>query len=98
MQYRKRPVVIDAVRITSVDGAEASFETDGDCQWFYDALNKGVGETGGVWVLNEGIRVGTLEGTMRAEAGDFLIRGVEGEIYPCKASVFNATYDPLEGP
>ena len=37
----------------------------------------------------------TLEGTMRADAGDWIIRGVEGELYPCKPSIFDQTYEPL---
>lgn len=45
--------------------------------------------------LPEGFKVDTLEGTMTGEAGDYLIIGVEGERYPCKASVFEATYDNL---
>lgn len=36
----------------------------------------------------------TLEGVMRAEYGDYIIRGVQGEIYPCKPDIFEATYEP----
>lgn len=36
----------------------------------------------------------TLEGEMRAEVGDWIIRGVKGELYPCKPDIFEATYDP----
>jgi hypothetical protein len=39
----------------------------------------------------------TLEGDMRAERGDWIIRGVKGEIYPCKPDIFAATYDAVEG-
>jgi hypothetical protein len=35
----------------------------------------------------------TLEGTMRAENGDYIIKGVKGEIYPCKPDIFDATYE-----
>ena len=37
----------------------------------------------------------TLEGTMRANAGDWIIRGVKGELYPCKPDIFEATYEPV---
>jgi len=38
----------------------------------------------------------TLEGTMRAEPGDWIIKGLRGEIYPCKPDIFEATYEPAE--
>jgi hypothetical protein len=40
--------------------------------------------------------VETLEGTMRGEPGDYLIKGVKGELYPCKPDIFEATYEPVE--
>ena len=44
--------------------------------------------------MDEEFEVETMEGTMRGQAGDYLIRGVAGEMYPCKKSIFEATYDP----
>lgn len=41
------------------------------------------------------IAISTLEGTMHAAPGDFVIRGVEGEFYPCKPTIFEATYEPV---
>jgi hypothetical protein len=41
-------------------------------------------------------QVHTLEGTMEGNPGDWLIKGVEGELYPCKDSVFQATYEAVE--
>lgn len=40
------------------------------------------------------IAIETLEGTVRAQVGDYIIKGVKGEIYPCKPDIFEATYDP----
>ena len=40
--------------------------------------------------------IATLEGTMRVEKGDYIIRGVKGEFYPCKPDIFALTYDKLE--
>ena len=37
--------------------------------------------------------IDTLEGTMRADAGDYIIRGIKGKVYPCKPDVFEATYE-----
>lgn len=47
---------------------------------------------GGMAFPGAGLMIPTLEGVMRADIGDWVIRGVEGEHYPCKASVFVATY------
>ena len=41
------------------------------------------------------LMVGTLEGTMTGKLGDWLIRGVKGELYPCKPDIFAATYEPV---
>lgn len=41
-----------------------------------------------------GINIPTLEGVMRASEGDYIIKGVKGEFYPCKPDIFLATYDP----
>jgi len=46
--------------------------------------------------LSKDVAIETLEGTMQGKAGDFLIKGVEGEIYPCKRSIFLATYEKVE--
>jgi hypothetical protein len=82
-RYRKRPVVIDAVRWT---GSNAGDVTDfmGDTPVF--------GSTGGRhWVI-----IPTLEGPLRADEGDWIIRGIKGELYPCKSDIFEATYEPIE--
>ena len=42
------------------------------------------------------IEIDTLEGTMRADLGDFIIKGVQGEFYPCKPDIFKATYEIVE--
>ncbi|MBQ9165998.1 MAG: hypothetical protein IJX71_03640 [Oscillospiraceae bacterium] len=42
------------------------------------------------------LKIETLEGTMQAEAGDYIITGVQGEQYPCKPDIFEQTYELLE--
>ena len=42
------------------------------------------------------MEIETLEGTMKANKGDWIIRGVKGELYPCKPDVFDMTYEELE--
>ena len=85
MKYRKKPVVIDAVQFTGDNG-------DAIVKWIAN------GPAGGAaGVDGERIRISTLEGTMHADKGDFVIRGVKGEHYPCKPDIFERTYDVVEG-
>ncbi len=86
-QFRKRPVEISAWQ---VDG---SFPPP----WLLKALNDGR-----IWVSGEYadksayLIIQTLEGEMRANFGDWIIRGVEGEIYPCKPDIFAKTYEEVK--
>ncbi|KWT70755.1 Phage protein [Hyphomicrobium sulfonivorans] len=88
MQFIKKPVVIEAFRLGHDDMPG----------WFLDrhASNE-------ITTHNEDGRwrggpdyalINTLEGQMRAEFGDWIIRGIAGEIYPCKPEIFAATYEP----
>lgn len=95
-RYRSKPKEIEAVRVRAIDGSEAVFDVgEKPCHWLTEAINKQVGEEGAIWVLNEGLRIGTLEGTMRADAGDYIVRGVFGEIYSVKPAVFEASYEAI---
>lgn len=91
--YRKKPVVIEARQFvgTPPDATNASELID----WML------TGEMTARFHVTEDddcfIVIDTLEGTMRADRGDFIIRGVQGEFYPCKPDIFEATYEPAEG-
>lgn len=81
-QYRKKPVVVSAIRVP--DRGETPS----------DELIDLVNEQG--WQGDdEGIIIKTLEGNMLASAGDYIIRGVKGEYYPCKPDIFAATYEEI---
>lgn len=85
-KYVKIPVEVEAWQIPEDDG-----ETREVPSWLVDALLSGAVKThefGGA----PGLRIMTLEGVMRGNVGDYVIRGVEGELYPCKTSVFEKTY------
>lgn len=86
MKYRKKPVVIEAIRLEEPNVPE-------DIIWFCPSAKVcGVGSVGEkVW-----IEIPTLEGVMRADYGDYIIRGVKGEYYPCKPDIFEMTYEPVE--
>ena len=85
-KFRKKPVVIDAVQFDGTPGsAVALFEVmDIPGAKFVPAPDLQTG-----W-----LEIPTLEGRMRADAGDFVIRGIKGEFYPCKPEIFEATYEP----
>ena len=83
-QYRKKPVVVDAFRFTGGPDQEE------DPIWLVDAV-----KAGHVRITAGGIAIQTLEGVMSARPGDYVIRGVQGEIYPCKPDIFEATYEAV---
>ena len=91
-KYRKRPVVIEAAQF---DGTWPSING-----WLttlgYDEEGDG-SEGGPACYMNAGsLVIQTLEGDMTASPGDFIIRGVQGEFYPCKPDIFEATYEFAE--
>lgn len=82
MKFRKKPVVIDAIQFTGTNAW--------DCQKFMGTENPNV-----LWLQPHAcIEIFTLEGTMTALIGDWIIKGVKGEFYPCKPDIFAATYEP----
>jgi len=90
MKFRKKPVVIDAHQF--MGAVQQDFPP-----WIADALAKIWGEHGSVQLSGDRMAIWTLEGVHDANPGDWIIRGVEGELYPCKPSVFAATYEPADG-
>ena len=81
-KYRKKPVVIEAVKF---DG------TDESVKWLLSQLKSG--EIGRA--CNK-LYIKTLEGVMEAKVGDYVIKGVNGEFYPCKPDIFEKTYEKIE--
>lgn len=96
MKYRKKPVVIDAVQWTGKNHREMfDFLTENtfkeesmtvDRDHFYIDHNK----------VEGGLIIKTLEGEHLATIGDYIIRGVQGEYYPCKEDIFHQTYERAE--
>ena len=83
-QYRKRPIVIRAVQWTGDNFDEI-------CEFVKDQpITLYKNDFGFIRLLIE-----TLEGDMRAEVGDYIIRGVHGEYYPCKPNIFAETYEEV---
>ena len=88
-KYRKKPVVIDAFKWTG------DRDQTKDPVWIVEAIEKGevtfIGHRAGVVSM----AVKTLEGVMVANPGDYIIQGVQGEIYPCKPDIFESTYEKV---
>ena len=84
-QYRKKPVVIEAAQFRGPDNV---YEL---VRWINEnGVQADAARAGGAFF----IYIPTLEGQMRADVGDWIIKGVKGEFYPCKPDVFDATYEP----
>jgi hypothetical protein len=79
-RYVKKPVVVSAVQFdgTNINEILDWVAADGVCQ---------------PYIRSGGIFIPTLEGDMRADLGDFIIKGVRGEFYPCKPGIFEQTYE-----
>ena len=84
-KYRKKPVVIEAVEWNGANNLITETFMK-DCKDAYiDYSNKQLGE----------VVIPTLEGVMRANVGDYIIKGVNGEFYPCKPDIFHKTYEKV---
>ena len=85
MRAQKKPVIIEYWKVTSlkIDDKVPS--------WIFNAMAD--------CVMNEardGCNTNTLEGKMHAKVGDYIIKGVQGEVYPCKPDIFKETYDLID--
>jgi hypothetical protein len=83
-KYRKKPVVIEAVQWLNRQIVDEPL-------WFIEAEQRDMIQLHGIT-----LSIHTLEGVMEANPGDWIIRGVKGELYPCKPDIFAATYEPVE--
>jgi hypothetical protein len=91
MKYRKKPVVIEAIQWTGLNLEEIK-EFAGE-SLTYDIIDD-------AWELGKGrphvfMKIKTLEGDMKVSKKDFIIKGVNGEVYPCKPDIFEKTYEEV---
>lgn len=96
--YRKKPVVIEAVQLNWANWGEVcdflgGIISDANPGRNVDTYSDDCGEVSGPWIE---ITIPTLEGDHTAKHGDWIIKGVKGEFYPCKPDIFAATYEPAE--
>jgi len=95
-KYRKKPVIVEAFQITE----ENKNNLEDWLEWLRKARRKWSWRKGAIW-RRQGDRekrllCGTLEGVVGIEWGDWIIKGVNGEIYPCKDEIFQKTYEIVE--
>lgn len=95
-KFRKKPVVIEAFQMTKASRQDNS----GWPIWLHEAWQKEPSDVGSLYPQNfpnsdgmDELSIHTLEGTHNVTWGDFIIQGVQGEIYPCKPDIFYATYE-----
>lgn len=100
MKYRKKPVVIDAIQWTGENKREISdFLTNGNCPGEYIASDFPIIPDNFCidhWKVPGELVIKTLEGEHLANIGDYIIKGVHGEFYPCKPDIFRETYEEVE--
>ena len=97
MKFRKKPVEVEAIQLTTINIREVY-------SFVYTAPETACDKARDAWdqyvdlVRKEGLKLKTLESdneTQTAAIGDYIIRGVQGEFYPCKPDIFLLTYDAL---
>lgn len=95
--YRKKPIEILAFQMTETRRKDNSEWP----AWLHEAWGKSHGEPGALFPSNypdsdgtDELCIETLEGVHRVSHGDWIIKGVKGELYPCKPDIFEATYEP----
>lgn len=87
-KYQKKPVVIEAIQFTGLNPDEIKEFVGNTCKIdYYDAAYEA-----GAGTVKADITIHTLEGDMKVNPKDYVIKGVHGEFYPCKPDIFNETY------
>lgn len=84
MKYRKKPVEIEAYQMNASNDISVP-------SWIPDAISRGI-----IYKKDNELYVKTLEGDHHISRGDYVIKGVKGELYACKPDIFEMTYEPVE--
>lgn len=87
MKYKKKPIVIEAFQWTG------GLEQIEDPEWIVSEMKSGRIQVHEHSIHPCVMKIQTLEGELQAKPGDYIIRGIKGEIYPCKADIFDLTYE-----
>ena len=91
-QYRKKPIVIEAVQYTNLNREEIESFVG---EKLKQELESETAYLAGKGAPRFSLTIPTLEGQHLASVGDWIIKGVKGEFYPCKPDIFKATYEKV---
>lgn len=93
-KFRSKPKVIDAWRYIDADFKNApDWLTEAETVYGKDEPGR-FRRVSGIFSAEMMLAIYTLEGMMTAREGDWIIKGIQGELYPCKPDIFEATYEP----
>lgn len=92
-KFRKKPIVIEAVQYDNLNHREVEVFVG---KSLVQEIESETAYLAGVAPPRCSIAIPTLEGIMKAMSGDWIIKGVNGEFYPCKPDIFEKTYEPAE--
>ncbi len=81
-KYRKKPLLIEAMQYNGTNATEIMLTF---------GLNEICDD-----IFGDKLEINTLEGTMTASKGDYIIKGIAGEFYPCKPDIFESSYEKVE--
>lgn len=100
-KYRKKPVVIEAYQWTQADQDSPPKREEYWPGWLYEAYNAPLARPGALFRVRSGTEgprtlIHTLEGGHEVRVGDWIIRGIAGELYPCKPEIFTETYEAVD--
>jgi preprotein translocase subunit Sss1 len=90
-KYKKKPIIIEAI-IWNGNNLKEIITFTG----LHNSAKKWTWEEYEQIVKKEGLKIFTLEGSLKASIGDYIIKGIKGECYPCKPDIFKATYESIE--
>lgn len=94
-RYRKKPIEIEAIQYTGCNEQEIADFMGVSVPELHTRVDT-VLRADGDYRKNSHIYIDTLEGVMTANYGDYIIKGVRGEFYPCKPDIFDETYEAVE--
>ena len=91
-KYRKKPVIIEAVQFNGFNKENGQVDLSERPEWLINEFGKKII----FFDKRNTLTIKTLEGNMIANIGDWIIKGVKGEYYPCKPDIFEQTYELVE--
>jgi hypothetical protein len=100
-KFRKKPVVIEAIQLVAVSETKRKYGTSieynsAEVAKFIGGIVRFPTRPNGTKLGRFCVEIDTLEGVMTGDVGDYIIKGVKGEFYPCKPDIFKLTYDVVD--